>query len=471
MVNRIIVNEWRQWNRDKRSRWLISFLLAISLVALWHQLDFQGNLQRVRLKAQEDSRKEWLSQELKHPHMAAHFGNYAYKRPSLLHCFDPGLTIYTGTSVYMEPHRQNDFLFSKGQESDTGLRFGWLSPALICQLLIPLLIIILTFNSINGEYEKGTMSLLLSQGASFRQILLAKTLAVFLVFEAFLIVYFLLTSAAAYLMLKMQIDYSSLAYLWVIYSFYCLIWSLAGVFISSRIKNTGRSIAALLLLWMFTNILIPRIAANISENAYPLTTNYEFKQQIAEAIQKGLDGHDSQSDRAKRIQQQLLNKYKVDSIQQLPFNFEGYIMQQGEEYSSKVYDKYFGRMFISLEKQKKLQSSLGIISPFIALRNISMAICNASLESEIDFQRQAESYRRSFVQNMNNDMRDNSRYGSFDTYKIKKDKYADIHDVEIGSHPLYWSFSHVIIDNIWIVLWVLALIVLISKGSNKWIYR
>jgi ABC-2 type transport system permease protein len=239
MVRKIIFNEWLQWSRDRRMVWLTGFLLVISLAALWHQLDFQSNLKDIRLKAQEDSRKEWLSQELKHPHMAAHFGNYAYKKPSLLHCFDPGLTIYTGTSVYMEPHRQNDFLFSKSQESDTGLRFGWLSPALICQLLIPLLIIILTFNSINGEYEKGTMSLLLSQGASSRQILFGKTFAVFFVFAIFVTAYLLLNSITGWVLFKTAINYLAIVYLWLVYTFYCFIWSITGVLVSSHIKNVG----------------------------------------------------------------------------------------------------------------------------------------------------------------------------------------------------------------------------------------
>lgn len=471
MIYGIIKNEWLQYSRDQRLKWLICFLLLISAIALWHQLDFQHQLQATRMKAQRESREEWLSQELKHPHIAAHFGNYAYKKPALLHCFDPGLSIYTGTSVYMEPHRQNDLLFSKGQESDTGLRFGWLSPALICQLLLPLLMIVLSFNTINGEYEKGTMSLLLSQGVTFRQLLFAKTLAVFLVFELFMTAYLLVTATAAALLLKTAVDPASLLYLWLVYSCYCLIWSLMGVYVSSRIKNLGTSIAVLLLCWMLTSILLPRIAANVAENVYPVATNYQFRRQIAEAIEKGLDGHDAQSDRAKRIEQELLAKYKVDSVEQLPFNFEGYIMQQGEEYSSKVYDNYFGDIFNSLKKQKKLQSWLGLGSPFVSLRNISMAASGASLESEIDFQQQAEHYRRAFVQDLNNDMRDNSAYGSFGTYKVSKGKYNAIGDVEIKNHTLAWSFPHMIPDNIALLCWSLALIALMYRRGNAGIYH
>lgn len=469
-MKNLIKNEWLQWQRDSRLKWLLIFLLSISLVALVHQLSFQAGLAKIRLHAQEDSRKEWLSQEAKHPHMAAHFGNYAYKKPSILHTFDPGLSIYTGTSVYMEPHRQNDFLFSKSQESDTGLRFGWLSPALICQLILPLLIILLTFNAINGERNQGTLALLLSQGVSFRQILLAKTFAVFILFEVFFVIYLLVTVLASLLFVKANFDVLAILYVWLVYSLYCFCWSLMGIFVSAQVKNVGASIAALLLLWMSISIIIPRVSANVAENIYPLTTNFQFKKQIIESINKGLDGHNSKDERALKIEKEMLAKYKVDSVQQLPFNFEGFIMQQSEDYSSKVYDVEFGKVFMALKNQKNIQAWFAALSPFIAVRNLSMVACNANLESEIDFQQQAENYRRGFVQNMNNDMKDNSAYGSFDTYKVKLSKYAAIGDLQVENRGLAWSLPNAILENVWLLFWGVGLMAIVFFISRKQTY-
>jgi len=470
MVFNLIQNEWLQWRRNSQIKWLTGFLILISLVALVHQLSYQSHLLDTRLKAQEDSRKEWVSQELKHPHMAAHFGNYAYKKPTALQCLDPGLSIYTGTSVYMEPHRQNDFLFSKSQESDTGLRFGWLSPALICQLILPLFIILFTFNSVNGELEKGTLQLLLAQGVSFRKVLFSKVLATFILFESFLIPYFLLTALLSYQLFDGDLNWVSLLYLLTVYSVYCLIWCLLGVLVSAHIKKIGTAIAVLLLVWMFTNIIMPRMSANLAENMYPLITNYELKKGIKESIENGLDGHDPKSDRAVKIEKDLLVKYKVDSVQQLPFNFEGFIMQQSEEYSSKAYDVHFKKIFSSLENQKKVQTWMGIVSPYILIRNLSMTACNAGLESEIDFQTQAENYRRTFVQNMNNDMKDNSAYNSFDTYRVNKGKYEAIADLQIENRSLTWLLQSVFIENIWLLVWGFSLFILMFRSRSNKIY-
>ena len=471
MISIVIKNDWRQWWRDVNVRVSLMALLLIGSIALWHQVDFQSSLVATRQHAQQESREEWLKQDVKHPHVAAHFGNYAYKKPSLLHCFDPGLSIYTGTSVYMEPHRQNDFLFSKGQESDTGIRFGWLSPAMICQLVLPLFIILLSFNSINGEIHKGTMPLLLTQGISFRKLMIAKTLAVFILLEGLLTLYLALSCVTAVLFVEAGFDFAGTIYLWVVYTAYVLCWSLVAVYVSAKAKAIGSAISILLLMWMFTCVLAPRISANIAENMYALATNYEFKKQIAQDIEKGLNGHDTQSDRAKRIEAELLAKYKVDSVQKLPFNFEGYVMQQGEEYSSKVYDVHFASIFQSLKDQKTIQSWFALISPYIALRNVSMSASNASLESEIDFQLQAEAYRRDFVQQLNNDMMNKSAYGSFDTYRVEQGTYAAIDEIEVKTRPMAWWFPHVITENVFILVWTLIMITLVLSTSGKEVYR
>jgi ABC-2 type transport system permease protein len=271
--------------------------------------------------------------------------------------------------------------------------------------------------------------------------------------------------------MEASFDFTTTLYLWFVYTLYVLCWSLLVVFTSAKVKLVGNAIATLLLLWMVMCVLLPRISANIAENLYAQVTNYEFKSKVAADIEQGLNGHDSQSDRAKRIEAELLAKYKVDSVQKLPFNFEGFIMQQGEEYSSQVYDVHFARLFESLKNQKAAQSWFALGSPFIAVRNISMAASNASLESEIDFQVQAEAYRRDFVQKLNNDMMNNSAYGSFNNYKVKDKTYEAIKDLEVASRSLAWSLQNVVKDNAMLFLWVLTMLGLTLFISGKEVYR
>ncbi len=411
-----------------------------------------------RQSAQEASRKAWLVQGEKHPHMAAHFGNYAYKHPSVLSVFDPGITAYTGTSVYLEPHRQNDFLLSESGERDTGARFGWFTPSFICQFIIPLLIILLTFNIVVSEKEGGTYSMLLAQGVSSRKIIYGKAAASFILFAAFITAYLFVVALVSSLAIESStFQLSSFGYLWLCYLLYYATWCLLGVAVSALVKSAGASISILLLFWMLTSIVLPKWAASAGENIHPLTTNYAFKKKVAEDIANGLNGHDVQSERAKRIQDSVLKAEGVDSVQHLNFNFEGYVMQQGEEYSSKVYDVHFGGLYNTLQAQRKVQSLFSIGSPLMMVRNISMAAAGTSLETELFFQQQAEAYRRSFVQTMNQDMMTNSTYGDWDKYKVKNSLYGAIPDFAVPQKPLGWRLSYAGIEQAGMLLWLLLM--------------
>lgn len=470
MLQQIIQNEWRLWRRDSRTVWLIGSIAIMSLLALTLQISDARQKIEKRQTAQEASRKAWLQQGEKHPHMAAHFGNYAYKRPTVLNVFDPGITLYTGTSVYLEPHRQNDFLFSESGEMDTGARFGWFTPSFICQFIIPLLIILLTFNSITSEKSGGTYKLLLAQGVPVKTILRGKASAAFLLFAVFVTMYIIVVAATSYMAISSSaFSLSSFFYLWFAYLLYYAIWCLCGVVVSAQMKSAGASISLLLLFWITTSIILPRMAASVAEDTYPLTTNYAFKRKVAEDIANGLNGHDTQSDRAKRIEDSVMKAQRVDSVQHLKFNFEGYIMQQGEEYSSKVYDTHFGAMYKTLQNQRVLQSVFSAASPFMMLRNISMAAASASLETEILFQQEAEGYRRSFVQKMNNDMMLNSAYGDWDNYKVKNSLYGAIPDFEVPQKPLRWRIGFVGLEHLVMLLWIALLMIGVSAISRKYL--
>ncbi len=469
MLIYIVKNEWRQWRRDKRTVWLMSSITFISLLALALQISDAKHKIEERQLAQEASRKTWLLQGEKHPHMAAHFGNYAYKHPTVLGVFDPGITLYTGTSVYLEPHRQNDFLFSESAERDTGARFGGFTPSFICQFIIPLLIILLTFNLVVSEKSGGTYSLFLAQGVRAKTLIFGKAIAAFLPFALFITGYILIVAITSSVFIpSSSFSASSFIYLWLAYLLYYAIWCLSGVAVSARVKSAGASISLLLLLWIITSVILPRIGASAAENVYPLITNYAFKKKVAEDIANGLNGHDVQSDRAKRMEDSVLKAEGVDSVQHLKFNFEGYVMQRGEDYSSQVYDTHFGSIYQTLQNQRKLQSFFSVVSPFMMLHNMSMAASGASLETEIHFQQEAEAYRRSFVQTMNKDMMMNSAYGDWDKYKVKNSLYGAIPDFEVTQKPLRWRLGFLGLEQVAMLLWLLLLLTYINIISRKY---
>ncbi len=132
-----------------------------------------------RLRAQAEKRAQWLHQDPKHPHIAAHFGTFVYKPKTALSLIDMGLDNYAGTYEYLEPHHQNDFVFKPAEETGGAIRFGQLSIALVLQLLVPLLIIFMGFSAFTGEREHGTLKLLSGNGISPVQIAIGKVIGLY----------------------------------------------------------------------------------------------------------------------------------------------------------------------------------------------------------------------------------------------------------------------------------------------------
>lgn len=375
-----------------------------------------------RLAASEETRLQWLKQDPKHPHNAAHFGNFAFMPKTALSLFDVGLDSFTGTAIYLEPHRQNDFSFKPAETRNSSIRFGELSMALVLQVLLPLMIIFIAFASFTSERSGGTLRQLYAQGITFKQLYQGKFVGFgMLALLMLLPVVALLLTAQCFLGITAAIALR-IALLALLYAVYLLLFVALSLLVSALCKESKAAILILLVIWIANIIVLPKWAANAGDNLYPLPTKYDFMAAIKADITKGINGHDSRDQRAVKLKQELLQKYGVDTISKLPFNFEGYIMQAGEAYSSLVYDKHFSRLQQTLDKQNQISLWCSLIDPFIATKGISMGLSGTDYYTHLDFQQQAEQYRRSFVQYMNLDMQNHSELGNWD-YKVGPEVY------------------------------------------------
>ncbi len=372
-------------------------------------------------------KQQWLQQDPKHPHMAAHFGQFVFKPVISLSQIDPGVNDYAGTYVYLEPHRQNDFVFTAAQEQNASVRFGALTPALILQMLVPLLIIFMSFGAIAFDRENGTLKLLAAQGAKMYWLILGKSFAYFaLVFAVVLPLFLVMFLFPSNFHNGLQDICSRTALLCVAYLMYYFLLCTVVVWISALANSAKSSLLVSLACWVCFVIIIPKAVANISADAYPLISNEAFQSAISEDIKKGIDGHNPDEKRKEALISATLSKYKVDSLSQLPVNIEGIIMQTAEEYSSRVYDLHFEQVQQTLRNQNKWSSYSAIINPYDAIRNISMGLALTDVNSHIYFQRSAEAYRRAYVKFLNDDMTYNSKAGTFFTYKLDESTYAKV---------------------------------------------
>lgn len=141
----------------------ISVLLLYAVFSGWKNYTRQNETSE---KYQHESRKDWLNNPDKNPHRMAHYGNFAFRKSTSLSAFEFGMEPFFGNAIFLEAHKQNTANFSEAGFSNSILRFGEISVAMVLQILLPLLIFFLGFNAVAPERENGTLKLLLSQGIS-----------------------------------------------------------------------------------------------------------------------------------------------------------------------------------------------------------------------------------------------------------------------------------------------------------------
>lgn len=446
---------------------IIMVLLGISLYAGYVSYQQQ---KEIISNTQHEKREEWLGQGDKHPHIAAHYGTFAFKPKTVLSLFDFGLDAYTGTSVYLEAHNQHEFMFRPAQDHSSMIRFGELSSSLVLQVLLPLLIIFLAFSSYTRERESGTLKLLMSQGVSAHSITWGKILAYCIILLTMLLPFFvgllLIAASGANSDSIPDVGLRSVLLI-VIYAVYLFLVVAIAVWISMKSLTGRNALLTLLTCWTFFVILMPKTIANLSESFHPLPSMREFKAEIEESKLNGLDGKTPRSVRVAQLEKEYLKKYGVETVEELPFNFEGVSMQAGEDCGNMVYDHHFEGIRAIFNKQNSLGSFASLINPFIATQHLSMSLSGTDLHTFNHFETEVEDYRRMLVRRMNNDMAENSNYGEFFEYAAGRDLWEEIEDFSYKAPSVKSALKPYYLELASLLVWVVFTILLLNSSNKK----
>lgn len=461
----ILLNEWRILLRSKIAVWLMTALMLLSLYALWQVSSRIKGEQQDRREAAAYMRDKFIGQGEVNPHSAAHYGHYVYKPLNTLSVLDNGVNDFTGISLYLEGHRQNEAGFSPAQGSSSLVRFGQLSLALVLQILLPLFIIFCCHNVVSGERERKSLAVITSQGVSMRQIIWSKTLSYTLLWTAWLT--FIL--GLLWLMTRSSetVPLIRLGSMWVLYTAYYFIITILAVFVSAASSSSGNALLKLLFAWLICTILLPKITANMGDNLSPLLTKIELEERISNDKKNGIDGHNPTSDRSKQFKDSLITAYKVTSLDSLPVNLDGLMMQADEEYNNLVFDKHVGDIRQLIQHQNKVTAISSWINPYAFLRNLSMSLAGTNVYHHFDFMDQAESYRRTIIKTMNDAQAfGGSKTGDWD-WTVKADFWQNIPDFSYRSPSIRESLQYHKTEIQALLVWLMAVMLLVHLLSNR----
>lgn len=333
--------------------------------------------------------------------------------------------------------------------------------AFVLQLLLPLLIVFLCFSAFTQERDEKTLSLLLSQGVSMRTILWGKvrgySRAIGLVVGPAL----LLGAGLLFTQTGFQSTADTLVRLLLfilIYGVYFGLFIIGSVYVSARSQSSRASLLTLLGIWLLACIVLPKATANLGENLFRVPSSFAFQQQLHEDVEKGIDGHDPSSERAKVLEKRVLTQYNVDSVSKLPVNFDGIVMQEGETYTSMVYQKHFAELQNQFQKQNSLATLTGFVDPYLAVRDLSMGLSGSDYAHFLDFKAKAEAYRFGMVERLNDEMTHFSKTGDWDK-KVARSFWQTLPDFQYTLPSVGWAVGR---------HWLSVLALLVFAGGLVW---
>jgi ABC-2 type transport system permease protein len=370
-----------------------------------------------RRAAQSQSYQQWVEQGPKNPHSASHFGQYAFKELSALSSFDPGVNAFSGVTVWMEAHKQNDVRYRPARDASSLQRLGTLTPAFVLQVLAPLLLILLGFSMFSGERERGTQTLCSISGVTPQTMLAGKLFA-----SAVVVLLMVLPAIAAVSIAGdshavhehfapdfwARAGFMALAYLAYLGGFACL-----GAGVSALVSSSRIALVILLGFWIINSFMMPRWMSDVANQRYATPSAIEFQEKIAQA-RKASTAHDATHPAYQGLLKTTLARFGVQDPKELPFDFDGLVLKQDDEFGYRVFDQIYGQLWAQFMHQERFKTWAGLVVPVLAIQQTSMGLAGTDLAHHLQFARAAEQHRRSIQTLTANDLIRNRRFGDRD---------------------------------------------------------
>ncbi|MBX2921905.1 MAG: DUF3526 domain-containing protein [Chitinophagaceae bacterium] len=462
-------NTFKQAVRTKYLQVLsVILLLLFILIAFNSVIAYKARLQSFE-KARETVRTAWLNQGPQNPHNSAHYGHFAFQPISAMQFLDNGIRPFTGAVLRLEAHAQNEAAFSPAEGRSELSRFGELSFAWMLQVLLPLFIIILCFNSISADKENQNLKLIAVQSLKLQSYVWGKVLSnyslVMILAVAGLLIQ--LTAYKTVTAADTHIPFRTILVWFLLYAIYLLIITGFSVLVSAWVRHGKTSLVVQVSAWVLLMIVMPKITANAGGKIYPMEHKFDFKKASGEDRKKGINGHDPSDERSRIFEDSLLKHYGVKSLADLPINADGLLMQADEDYANLVYDKHFKRVRNNIARQNSISRWASFVNPYLSLRNISMSVCESDFNSQLNFLADAEKYRRYLIKKLNFSLAyDGSKTNDWD-WKVTPDYWATVKDISYSQMSIKGKLENTAVEITALITMLLLMATAVVITSKK----
>lgn len=261
----------------------------------------------------------------------------------------------------------------------------------IVSVIFSFLALALSFNSICGEKEKGTLKLILSNSVSRTQIFISKITATTIVLIVPLLLGFLVNALifnlSGMITFNLQWIFTTLTFI-TLSIIFIFIFVTLGVTISAMVRSPVTSLLISLCIWVFAVFLVPGLASVIAKTDAPIDSPEEFQEAwdscagdaFAEAFAVGNIRHNNDA-------------VKDDYKEEIPVNR---VMEKYTVNLESVLNNYLNKLF----KQAELANGLSRISPAMVFKFAAEKIVGTGYEEIKEFISQANRYRKNLFEIM-----------------------------------------------------------------------
>lgn len=412
--------------REQRFLWLALSVLLLACASLATSAARLSAQTQERQAVAEAEARLWDSQGVIDPHDAAHVGRAVPAPVRPLAAFDPGLSDFVGSSVFIEAHAQNPARHRPIEGGAALTRFGGFSAAWTLQVVAPLLIILAGFATMSGDVARERIRQEFGAGASVVAVVGGRLIALAMAAGMLLLAMIGVSLPAILFQGAGMSEVTGLAAIGGAYALYLLAFCCFTVAASSLFASARTTLVVLLGFWAVSTLLAPRVAPAVSETLEPTPSAPAFRAAVTQEARNGVSGHDPADKRLDAVRDELLAHHQVSDVADLPVNFRGVALEFGEKNSSDTFNRHFDQLYAAYRRQDLVQRLFAVISPTIALQASSRAFARTDFGAHLAYLRGVEDYRYRLIQTLNQEVAANKpppgeRYHLADIATITRD--------------------------------------------------
>ena len=302
--------------------------------------------------------------------------------------------------------------------------FPFIDLVFVVSVIMSLLGLLFSYDSICGEKENGTLKLICSNSLSKGTVLFGKWIGG----TASLLIPFLISIilAAIYLALDKHVmwsisDWSAFSLVILASMTYISLFYLMGMMVSTLSRSSSESILKAILLWVLIVLIVPGMSLYVSSELYPIPSLVRIKKeynqiQLASQNKTGImkkleDGREQIDKRYEDEYGDLFREYKAIPREQVLDRTgmeapESDLKEMGLTYRQDVrnlrdeifkdfsdnMNKLQKQIEIETERQTEVAGNLSAVSPYADYLYLSSELSATGLESARDYKRVVKEY-------------------------------------------------------------------------------